>query len=412
MVRVLFMHPDLGIGGAERLVVDAALALQHKGHIVSFLTNHHDKSHCFEETRNGSIRVETVGDWLPRKIFGGLYAFCAYFRMVYAAIYTSLIFSRREKIDIIFCDQISMGIPFLRLAKYKPKIIFYCHFPDQLLSQKGGMIKTAYRTPLNYLEEVTTGRADRVLVNSKFTRNIFRKTFKRLDITPDVLYPSLNTTFFDDTQVKDDEIDLKLSKDAFIYLSINRFERKKNLALAIESFNQLQAVLNPPEWNRCFLIIAGGYDVRVNENIEYFNELEELARELGVANKVIFLKSPSDIEKIYLLKKCSCLIYTPENEHFGIVPLEAMYMTKPVVAANSGGPTETIIHESTGLLCDHNKMAFAKAMIRLIRDRPLLERMGEMGRKRVQQKFSFEAFADKTDCIVMECISQDKIKSS
>ena len=34
MSRVVFVHPDLGIGGAERLVVDAALALQQRGHKV------------------------------------------------------------------------------------------------------------------------------------------------------------------------------------------------------------------------------------------------------------------------------------------------------------------------------------------------------------------------------------------
>ena len=34
MARVVFLHPDLGIGGAERLVVDGALALQTKGHQV------------------------------------------------------------------------------------------------------------------------------------------------------------------------------------------------------------------------------------------------------------------------------------------------------------------------------------------------------------------------------------------
>lgn len=41
-LRVCFVHPDLGIGGAERLVVDAAVALQSKGHNVSMVTSHHD----------------------------------------------------------------------------------------------------------------------------------------------------------------------------------------------------------------------------------------------------------------------------------------------------------------------------------------------------------------------------------
>ncbi|KAF9494127.1 hypothetical protein BDN71DRAFT_1507848 [Pleurotus eryngii] len=52
-LRIAFLHPDLGIGGAERLVVDAALGLQNLGHCVDVYTSHHDPTHCFEETRDG-----------------------------------------------------------------------------------------------------------------------------------------------------------------------------------------------------------------------------------------------------------------------------------------------------------------------------------------------------------------------
>lgn len=50
-MRVTFLHPDLGIGGAERLVVDAALAMQKKGHRVTIVTNQFDSSHAFKETK-------------------------------------------------------------------------------------------------------------------------------------------------------------------------------------------------------------------------------------------------------------------------------------------------------------------------------------------------------------------------
>lgn len=50
-LRVAFLHPDLGIGGAERLVVDAAMAMKARGHDVHFFTPHHDPKHCFPETR-------------------------------------------------------------------------------------------------------------------------------------------------------------------------------------------------------------------------------------------------------------------------------------------------------------------------------------------------------------------------
>lgn len=414
MVRILFVHPDLGIGGAERLVVDAALALQNKGHTVSFLTNHHDPEHCFEETKDGKLAVTAVGDWIPRDIFGKCYAVCAYVRMVYAAFYFTFFLSKKERFDVVFCDQISLGIPIMRLAKPNPKVLFYCHYPDQLLSKPGSRLKKYYRMPLDFMEEITTGQADGILVNSKFTSRVFKETFKRISVNPDVLYPSLNTKYFDDTVIEGKDQISGIPSDSFVFLSINRYERKKNLPLALHAFKQLQELVSPHEWHKLMLIMAGGYDDRVLENVEHFDELEELVEDMGLQAKIKFLRSPSDREKLFLLQRAQVLVYTPENEHFGIVPLEGMYLAKPVIAANSGGPTETIIHEQTGLLCDPLPSNFAAAMAKFVKDVRSCERMGEMGRKRVQQRFAFEAFSTKLDNIVTELVvkgdEQKKVK--
>jgi alpha-1,3/alpha-1,6-mannosyltransferase len=53
--RIVFVHPDLGIGGAERLVIDAAVGLQSAGHKVTILTSYRDTSHCFDEARDGAL---------------------------------------------------------------------------------------------------------------------------------------------------------------------------------------------------------------------------------------------------------------------------------------------------------------------------------------------------------------------
>jgi alpha-1,3/alpha-1,6-mannosyltransferase len=52
--NIVFVHPDLGIGGAERLVIDAAVGLQSAGHKVTVLTSYRDTNHCFEEARDGT----------------------------------------------------------------------------------------------------------------------------------------------------------------------------------------------------------------------------------------------------------------------------------------------------------------------------------------------------------------------
>jgi hypothetical protein len=78
------------------------------------------------------------------------------------------------------------------------QILFYCHYPDKLLSTGRGFFKRLYRAPLDAVEEWTTGRADRVLVNSQFTRGVFRAAFKRLAaVAVDVLYPGINLAQYD-----------------------------------------------------------------------------------------------------------------------------------------------------------------------------------------------------------------------
>ena len=251
-VRVAFVHPDLGIGGAERLVVDAALALKSRGHNVHMFTAHHDSSHCFKETADGTLDVTCRGDWLPRHICHKGYALWAYVRMVYIALY--LVFFSKMKFDVIVCDQVSACVPVLKWSG--AKVLFYCHFPDQLLTTRQSWLKALYRRPIDALEEWTTGKAHDVLVNSNFTAEVFHSTFRTLvHVQPTVLYPSLNFAAFDSPPSELENVIPPQSRTVF--LSINRYERKKNLPLAIRAFAQLMGNLGEGERPTVHLIMAG-----------------------------------------------------------------------------------------------------------------------------------------------------------
>lgn len=131
--------------------------------------------------------------------------------------------------------------------------------------------------------------------------------------------------------------------------------------------------------------------------------MQQLVDKLALNLRVTFVRSPGDREKEDLIQASDAVIYTPVNEHFGIVPLEAMLHRKPVIASASGGPLETIQPGVTGILCGTNKEAFADAMHQLILDPQSASRMGEAGFERVQKHFSFEAFRDK---LVQICTSE------
>lgn len=282
----------------------------------------------------------------------------------------------------------------LKLARRRKKILFYCHFPDLLLTKRDSFLKRLYRAPIDWVEEYTTGMADCILVNSQFTAAIFKKTFKSLShMDPAVLYPSLNVSSFD-SAVPEKLDDLVPKGKKFLFLSINRYERKKNLTLALEALVELRGRLTSQDWDKVHLIMAGGYDERVVENVEHYQELKKMAQQFDLDQSVTFLRSFSDKQKISLLHGCTCVIYTPSNEHFGIVPVEAMYMQCPVIAVHSGGPLESIVHSVTGFLCEPDPMHFSEAMEKFIKEPSLKVTMGLAGRARVKEKFSSEAFTE------------------
>lgn len=405
-MKVVFLHPDFGIGGAERLVLDSALAMKKKGHVVRIVTNQFSPDHCFTELMEFENDLTVHAPLVPRTIFGKLYAFCAYLRLCIAALYIC-IFERDA--DVIFCDQISAPLPILRLCT-NASLLFYCHYPDQLLTNRDSFWKKLYRLLIDQIEAWSMGWAHEILVNSRFTERVVRDTFPTLaDRNLTVLYPSINCEFIDNifNRMKHhlDEISEELGHDLLVqledddthvFLSINRFERKKNISLAIHAFDHLTRKIS----ENCILVIAGGYDVQNTENIKHFDELVALTMELNLQNSVKFIKSPSDLAKIWLFDIARLILYTPDREHFGIVPVEAMWLSKPVLAVNSGGPTESIVNEETGFLRVGDPEVFAKCMELVIDDPAFINKMGIAGHKHVEQNFSFDTFANLLNDII------------
>ncbi|XP_010537724.1 PREDICTED: alpha-1,3/1,6-mannosyltransferase ALG2 [Tarenaya hassleriana] len=391
-MNIAIIHPDLGIGGAERLIVDAAVELSSHGHKVNVFTAHHDKSRCFEETLSGIFQVTEYGSFLPRHIFYRLHAVCAYIRCLFVALCVLLGW---PSFDVILVDQVSVVIPLLKLRR-STKVVFYCHFPDLLLAEHTTALRRMYRKPIDIIEERTTGMADMILVNSNFTASTFANTFKHLHargIRPAVLFPAVNVDQFKKPHA---------CKSNF--LSINRFERKKNIDLAISAFALL--LKHNEKLGDVTLTVAGGYDERLRENVMYLEELRSLAEKEGVSNRVNFVTSCSTAERNELLSNCLCVLYTPTVEHFGIVPLEAMAAYKPVIACNSGGPVETVKTGVTGYLCNPTPEDFSSAMARFIENPDLTKTMGTEARKHVVGFFSTKAFGQRLNQFLIDVSAQ------
>lgn len=411
-LKIWFVHPNLGIGGAEKLIVDAAFGMQEAGHSVSVLTSHFSATHSFAKT--ASLRVFVAGSWLPNSIFGGLALICASLKSIILVLWA---ISTMKLPDIIVIDQ--LALPVLAFNLLQIPTIFYCHFPDFMLAKHNTPLLRMYRWPLDILERISTLAATRILVNSKFTKSALEYAFVPAN-SPVIVYPCIDENSLTDYSALPI---LDVGKRS-IFLSINRFERKKEVEKAIFAFANMKSSI----LKQSILLIAGGYDPKNSENISYLSELQKIASKYGLEHnvyskgtrnshlvdknvKIVFVPSFNDEMKRWMLTEAKVLLYTPQNEHFGIVPIEAMYMRCPVIACNSGGPMETIVHGVTGFLCDDGDVAKFTAYMELFccdkideteaGSRKWRMRMGESGREHVKSLFGSSTFLTNLENIIL-----------
>lgn len=122
--------------------------------------------------------------------------------------------------------------------------------------------------------------------------------------------------------------------------------------------------------------------------------LEAQAAELGLSERVQFLGQRDDVPE--LLRACDVFVLPSQFEGHPLAALEAMAAGRAVVATDSGGTREAVLHGETGLLVPPgDAVALADAVRDLVADRARARRMGEAGRARVRQEFGASLMAER-----------------
>jgi alpha-1,3/alpha-1,6-mannosyltransferase len=394
-LRVAILHPDLGLGGAERLIVDAALELQARGHRVTIFTGSHDPARAFGETCDGTLDVRVHGARLPLHVGGRLRVAAA---IAKTAIAARAVLRDTDRPDVVLCDVVPHVIPLFRALRRQLPVLFYCHFPDRLLTPPRRGAYRWYRAPFDALESAGTSMAATVFVNSRYTAGVFARAYPALTLAPEVLYPGVDVERWAPGPAP--------PAGRTTIVSVARFERSKNAELAIAAFATLRELLPPALFAPLRLAMAGGFDARLPECVETLAELRRVAQASDLGDRIDFLPSCPESGLRALVAGALAVAYTPEHEHFGYVPVEAMACGRPVVAVASGGPLETIVDGETGFLVAPTAGAFAGALAQLVAAPDRAGRMGEAGRARVVAHFSRAAFGARLDAAVRDAVTR------
>jgi glycosyltransferase involved in cell wall biosynthesis len=127
--------------------------------------------------------------------------------------------------------------------------------------------------------------------------------------------------------------------DPFVFFWAGRLEHVKGIDLLLEAVRRLKEQSNT------------NFTVRLAGKGNLRKELEELAVELGVGDRVRFLGRISREQMQEEMRQACCFVLPTRYEAFGAVLIEAMASGLPVIATRSGGP-DSIVTEETGLLVD------------------------------------------------------------
>ena len=126
--------------------------------------------------------------------------------------------------------------------------------------------------------------------------------------------------------------------------------------------------------------------------------LEAQARELRIAHRVVFTGRRDDIPAVTAALDVAVLPSYREAQ--GLTILEAMALSRPVVASNVGGIPEMVEDGVTGLLVPpHDAPALAAAITRLLRDHPLADTLARAGHDLVHDRFCIQLMVNAVEAI-------------
>ena len=199
---------------------------------------------------------------------------------------------------------------------------------------------------------------------------------ERVTVIPDALDPArlVSTVTRADTRAK-----LGAGDDAFVVLALAQLTRRKGVDVLLRALAESKT-----SGLRC--MIAGDGPER--------KALEQLARDLGLGDRALFLGRRGDAGD--LLAACDLFCLPSRAEGMGVAALEALGAGRAVVASRVGGLGELIVDGRSGLLVEPEDVSgLAAAIMRVREDDELRARLEAAGPRRVDEGFRAEQYVDR-----------------
>jgi glycosyltransferase involved in cell wall biosynthesis len=362
-INVLHVIDQLSLGGAEILLFTLAVNID-RSRFNMMVCCWDDEGLLAKQLTKEGIKVFCLK--VPR------------FRYTYRKIFNLIKIIKTEKIDIVHTHMQNadfMGRLIARVCNVP--ILCKTRHAYRGGSEKGYPGYARWYLNFNVLLDYLT---DMVIYVSDSQMNVFKKRERNRCVIPNAVYEKRFRLLPNARQ--DARNALGIAANEILVGSLARLHKEKGQEYLVRAIYEMKKLKNDIKVK--LILMGDGY---------MENDLRLSAERLQISSNVIFTGRVSDVSDT--LQALDIFVHPATWEPFGIAVVEAMYCGVPVVVTNVGGIPEIITHRDNGILVEPGDSAgIARAVLELIENPSLAEKIAKKGRETVLNKYTGRIYAE------------------
>ena len=355
--------PATQFGGIVFLAVDLAQEISEMGHNVTIYTTDLDFSNGPNKFNKKLPRIEKFEKFLINRTH-------VWFSLKLFFVNTSMSKEiENDKPDIIHTIGLRsfQSIIAWRVSK---KLNIPLVVSDQggltthpFLAESGFFLKTLYKIQDFFIRKIIND-ASVISVANEYEQKIFSSLNKKSRI--EIIRNGVNLKKL----VSKHNFKEKYQINSRFILFVGRFSKSKGIETLINAFSIIKNELKVTDIHLVIMGVDFGYQA----------EMEKLIKKLNLSEEIKVIKNPPRDDVISAYGESEFLVLPSQWELSPLVPLESFAFKKPVISTNSHGIPYTVQNNKNGILVEpENSLELSNAMMKLLNDTGLRERLGLSG---------------------------------
>lgn len=382
MRNILFVHQSAEMYGSDKTLLVLVTEFKKKAlNPIVVLPNDGPLKEALEK-ENITVIIAPVFK-VSRKMFG-VRNLISLPKQISKAIKILDQINKKDKIDLVYSNTLAVLIGLIYAKKRKIKHIWHVH---EIIESPKLVVK--------FFKNALLSKANNTIIyNSEATKCFWNKDNEILNQKSVVVLNGLSKSEIEllereRTEIKETLLGAK--NNEIIIALVGRISRWKGQKLLLDAFHNLSKT-----HKNIRLLFVGSPP----PNQEVFLEtLIQQVADYNLTEQVTILPFQDEIAKIWEVIDIA-VVPSTEPEPFGLVALEAMLASKPVIGANHGGLKEIIVNNETGFLfAPRSTEALEHVLEKLIINKTLREEMGQKAYQRALGVFSLENYVSQIEAL-------------